>query len=109
MPFSKNTSYALRRRVAWPEGRFTPGQTNWLLRSQLPTRRAHYREPRRARQGGQYLSYTCGHWADFEAKSPRLKTNMSQTAGQFEIRIMCHAMTGLPPMLARCGGRALLW
>lgn len=86
-----------------------PAKKNWLLNFAVTDKGAHVvGNPAAANKVVEYLSYTCGHCADFELKqAPAFKAKYVATGkASLEIRNMVLNPIDLTAaMLARCGGQ----
>jgi protein-disulfide isomerase len=87
-----------------------PASNKWLSTVTVTDKGAHViGNPAAPNKVVEYLSYTCGHCADFETKeSPAFKTQFVATGkASLEIRNMVLNPVDLTAaMLARCGGKA---
>ncbi len=86
-----------------------PAKPNWLTTFTVTEQGAHVvGNPDASYKVVEYLSYTCGHCAEFEAKeSPAFKTQYVATGkASLEIRnYVLNAYDLTAAMLARCGGK----
>jgi protein-disulfide isomerase len=86
-----------------------PTKTNWLTTFTVTDKGAHVvGNPAAPNKVVEYLSYTCGHCADFEAKeAPQLKAQYVATGkASLEIRnLLLNPIDLTAAMLARCGGK----
>lgn len=86
-----------------------PAKGNWLTTITVTDNGAHViGNPAATNKVVEYLSYTCGHCADFEAKeAPAFKTQYVATGkASLEIRnYVLNAYDLTAAMLARCGGK----
>ncbi|MEP7350658.1 MAG: thioredoxin domain-containing protein [Sphingorhabdus sp.] len=87
-----------------------PGKTSWLSTfSQSPQGAYIIGSPAAPAKVVEYMSYTCGHCANFESKeAPLLKSHYVSTGkASFEIRnFVLNPVDLTAAMLARCGGKA---
>jgi len=87
-----------------------PAPSKWLTTVTVTDKGAHVLgNPAARNKVVEYLSYTCGHCADFEMKeAPKFKTQFVATGkASLEIRNMVLNPVDLTAaMLARCGGKA---
>lgn len=87
-----------------------PAKPNWLTTVTVPENGAHILgNPAAANKVVEYMSYTCGHCANFEAKdAPQLKAQYVATGkASLEIRnMLLNPIDLTAAMLARCGGKA---
>jgi protein-disulfide isomerase len=86
-----------------------PAKASWLTTVTITDKGAHViGNPSAANKVVEYLSYTCGHCADFETKeAPPFKTQYVATGkASLEIRnFVLNAYDLTAAMLARCGGK----
>jgi protein-disulfide isomerase len=86
-----------------------PAKPAWLTTVTVTDKGAHILgNPAAANKVVEYLSYTCGHCADFEAKeAPLLKAQYVATGkASLEIRnMLLNPIDLTAAMLARCGGK----
>lgn len=86
-----------------------PAKASWLTSITVTDKGAHVLgNPAAANKVVEYLSYTCGHCADFEAKeAPAFKTQYVATGkASLEVRnYVLNAYDLTAAMLARCGGK----
>lgn len=86
-----------------------PAKPNWLTTFTVTELGAHVvGNPAAPNKVVEYLSYTCGHCADFEAKeAPQLKATYVATGkASLEIRnMLLNPIDLTAAMLARCGGK----
>ncbi len=86
-----------------------PAKNNWLLTFTLSEKASHIiGNPAAAVKLVEYMSYTCGHCANFENNdAPALKTQYVATGkASFEIRnYVLNPVDLTAAMLARCGGK----
>jgi protein-disulfide isomerase len=86
-----------------------PAKSNWLLTVNVTGNGAHVLgNPAAPNKVVEYLSYTCGHCADFELKeAPAFKTQYVATGkANLEIRnLLLNPIDLTAAMLARCGGK----
>jgi protein-disulfide isomerase len=87
-----------------------PAKTNWLLTFSVTDKGSHIiGNPAAPLKLTEYMSYTCGHCADFENNdAPALKSQYVATGkASFEIRnFVLNPVDLTAAMLARCGGKA---
>jgi protein-disulfide isomerase len=87
-----------------------PAKTNWLLNFTVTDKGAHViGNPAAPNKVVEYLSYTCGHCAQFELKeAPAFKAQYVATGkASLEIRnMLLNPIDLTAAMLARCGGKA---
>ena len=87
-----------------------PAKPNWLLTFTLSDKGSHIiGNPNAPTKIVEYMSYTCGHCADFENNdAPLLKTQyVANGKASFEIRnLVLNPVDLTAAMLARCGGKA---
>lgn len=87
-----------------------PAKTNWLLNFTVTDQGAHViGSPAAPNKVVEYLSYTCGHCAEFELKeAPAFKAQYVATGkASLEIRnLLLNPIDLTAAMLARCGGKA---
>lgn len=88
---------------------YAQAKPNWLLTFNVTDKGAHIvGNPAATDKVVEYLSYTCGHCADFEAKeAPAFKTHyVASGKASLEIRnYVLNAYDLTAAMLARCGGK----
>jgi protein-disulfide isomerase len=86
-----------------------PAKTNWLTTVTVTDKGAHVvGNPSAPNKVIEYLSYTCGHCAEFEAKeAPQFKAAYVATGkASLEIRnLLLNPIDLTAAMLARCGGK----
>ncbi len=86
-----------------------PAKTNWLLTFTVSDKGSHIiGNPAAPVKLAEYMSYTCGHCANFENNdAPALKTQYVATGkASFEIRnYVLNPVDLTAAMLARCGGK----
>lgn len=86
-----------------------PAKSNWLSTFTVTDKGAHVvGNPAAKTRVVEYLSYTCGHCADFELnEAPALKTQYVATGkASLEIRnLLLNPIDLTAAMLARCGGK----
>ena len=86
-----------------------PAKKNWLLTFSLTDKGAHVMgNPAAPNKVVEYLSYTCGHCANFELnEAPAFKTQFVATGkASLEIRnMLLNPIDLTAAMLARCGGK----
>lgn len=86
-----------------------PGKTNWLVNFTVTDQGAYViGNPAAPDKVVEYLSYTCGHCAEFELKeAPALKAQYVATGkASLEIRnLLLNPVDLTAAMLARCGGK----
>lgn len=86
-----------------------PAKSAWLSTVTVTDKGAHILgNPAAANKVVEYLSYTCGHCADFEAKEAPLLKAQYVAAGKasLEIRnLLLNPIDLTAAMLARCGGK----
>jgi protein-disulfide isomerase len=86
-----------------------PAKTNWLVNFTVTDKGAHViGNPAAPNKVVEYLSYTCGHCAEFELKeAPAFKTQYVATGkASLEIRnLLLNPIDLTAAMLARCGGK----
>lgn len=87
-----------------------PAKTNWLLSFSVSDKGSHIiGNPAAPLKLTEYMSYTCGHCADFENNdAPALKNQYVATGkASFEIRnFVLNPVDLTAAMLARCGGKS---
>ncbi len=86
-----------------------PAKTNWLVNFTVTDKGAHViGNPAAPNKVVEYLSYTCGHCAEFELKeAPAFKAQYVATGkASLEIRnMLLNPIDLTAAMLARCGGK----
>ncbi len=86
-----------------------PAKTNWLVNFTVTDKGAHViGNPAAPNKVVEYLSYTCGHCAEFELKeAPAFKAQYVATGkASLEIRnLLLNPIDLTAAMLARCGGK----
>lgn len=111
MPFSrKSLAIALAGAASLASGALNAqAKPNWLLAFTVTDKGAHIvGNPAAPHKVVEYLSYTCSHCADFEAKeAPAFKTHyIASGKASLEIRnYVLNAYDLTAAMLARCGGK----
>ena len=86
-----------------------PAKPNWMLTFGLSSKGAHIvGNPAAATKVVEYMSYTCGHCADFENKeaAPFKAAYVATGKASFEVRnLVLNPVDLTAAMLARCGGK----